>query len=345
MFGYLRTRNKRLFQEDRELLKIYYCGVCNALRSDFGLPAAALTGWDSRFLALLVEAQIKGNLRNEETRCPASLWRKKRPIPKYGSASRYASAVVIFLLGEKLRDDIDDKSSKSARILRTLTEKKLNKSTHILRELEFPLSKAEELRKVQKKIEEMREGDNLYELTQPTANIGSMIFSHTAILAGEDKNLETLRRIGSHVGRLIAIIDACIDLPQDIQNENYNEILALQRGTKSKSGITLGHILTIEEFIFTQLKSIRPVTRELIFYRYNKLITNTLALGLFDVAIDAFENLKAFVSDSIDIRENSGECINCGNISSGHFCPQCGMYILQSKTEMKHEHYFSLSNL
>lgn len=328
MFGYLRTRDLELLLGDRENSKTYYCSVCNELRLNYGFAASLLTGWDAQFIGLLGEAQIQKDRKLRLTKCPAKLLTNFRPISMNNTPYRYAAAVEIVLFGEKLKDNINDDSSLSALLLDVLFKNKVQKATTILRNLGFPISELESLRKMQQKIEEVTKKQTIEFITFPTSKVVSLIFSYTALLAEEYHNIPILEEIGASVGRLIPIIDSCFDLRKDIKSKSFNSVIALHECPVNTINIHPLIALEVKDFVLVQLKTIRALVNDLILYRDSNLVTNILSLGFFDTCRSAMTELNSFISPSDSNTHNINECPNCGKISTGFFCPDCGEHML-----------------
>ena len=52
--------------------------------------------------------------------------------------------------------------------------------------------------------------------------IYSMVFSHTAMLAGVPSNVNHLAEVGLNVGRLAYLLDNYVDLPNDKRRNSFN---------------------------------------------------------------------------------------------------------------------------
>ena len=54
MFGYVRPAADRLTQEQTDLFRSAYCGLCRTLGRRYGLPARMILNYDLAFLAILL---------------------------------------------------------------------------------------------------------------------------------------------------------------------------------------------------------------------------------------------------------------------------------------------------
>jgi hypothetical protein len=328
MFGFARIRKSQLTPQEYCQLKSYYCGLCHALRQDFNLLSSLLVGWDGRFLALLVEAQIPGLVLRSKTRCPATMGLLHNPIASYGVGTRYAAAVTVFLLGEKLDDNYEDDGSQLAKAVKRLTRKHFEQAAAILNEFNFPLELATSLRNEQATVESTARGATLSEVTAPSAKAVALIFAHTANLAGVEANVGPLTQIGRCVGRLVTLLDACHDYNSDIAKNKYNTIAATLPEQQSRQPVASDCYREVEYFLLEQLQHIRSQTKQLTLYRHERLVQNILMLGLYDTVIKGCQKFSQNVSDlETTVSAKLSSCPSCGAEISKvqRFCTACGV--------------------
>lgn len=338
MIGYARARGRLLTSEEADELKTYYCGLCHALRQDYGLVSSVLTGWDGRFIALLLDSQLHSNHSGVRTLCPAALGLRTKTAIGYAVATRYAAAVSVLLAGEKIADGVRDDGSAVYTIANRLTKGHINRAQEILEEFGFPLAKAHQIHHAQTLVEQRaRNGSlTLAEVTDPTARAVSLIFSYTSVLADAPENFAHLQSIGSSVGRLVNLIDACHDHSQDMDSGNFNTISAassLLAGNKE----TLGqpNFQLVENFLLLQLHAIRSRLSDVTFKRNQKLIENILVFGLYDSAKAALQELAKSLrtSNRLFLRSNDSlTCSICGvpGETGARYCTYCGWPLEES---------------
>jgi len=327
MFGFTRVRSHQLTAHEYHELKTYYCGLCHALRQDYNLPSAILAGWDGRFMALLVAAQTAPRFTSAKTRCPAVLGLGFNPITGHHIATRYAAAVMIFLMGEKLADNIQDDNSHLAKMLQSLTQKHLDRALEILTELKFPLSEATALRQQQKEVEATMRGQSLAEVTAPSAQAVAMLVAHTAILADMPANFAVLSQIGQGLGRLITLLDACADYRQDVRKNKFNAILATLPAELAATPLSPDFYDAVENFLFIQLQAIRQHTEKLQLTHHQATVENILFMGLYDSTQLALNKFAKNVTPRQNHSPNLQPCPQCSTMSNARFCPQCGANI------------------
>jgi hypothetical protein len=324
MFGFARARPEMLAPEERIDLRRFYCGLCDALRRDYGPPYAALTGWDGRFIALTIGAQALHEETHAATRCPARLGTRSLSMVPYGIAARYAAAVTVFLLGEKLDDDLHDEHSKRARLAKPLTHKQVARAVGVLRELDFPLAEAMSLRESQRAVESGRQAYALQEVTQPPAEATALILGHTAVLAGTPENGPALREVGRSVGRIVTLLDACYDFPKDAKSGVFNAVAETAGSHKPIRSISGTRFEQTADYLIEQLREIRQAHSRLVLHRHASIVQNILFMGLFDATTNATRRLALCVRDPVSDRGKEWWCSTCGAPARSRFCPSCG---------------------
>src|ERR1700751_2171505 len=108
MFGIIRPCRHRLGGELAEAWRAQLCGLCLALRDDYGQVARIATNYDGLVVSLLVEAQSVGQpARRKAGRCP--LRGMRRADVATGECVRLAAVVSLALAAAKVRDHVDDR--------------------------------------------------------------------------------------------------------------------------------------------------------------------------------------------------------------------------------------------
>jgi hypothetical protein len=322
MFGFAYARISELTLAERAALRTHYCGLCHALRVEYQLPAALLTGRDGRFLALLVNAQMPDQIATHKTRCPATLGLRHRPIAGYGIGTSYAAAVTVLLLHEKLVDAIRDDASTIAAVGARMTSHHAARATAVMQKLGFPLEVLEELRRMQGASELRTRGQSLQAVTAPTAAAVALIFAHTAEVASRPENSAILAKIGNAVGRMVTLLDACHDFEADARKQQFNAIAATGNEGEPAHQITAASYQSLVHYLRQQLQITRSAVSSLSLPRYHNLIGNILTMGLYDSTEDALQVVKQHIVGALP--EPSGICPKCGHAGHGYFCSHCG---------------------
>ena len=107
MFGIIRPCRHRLGGELAAAWTAQLCGLCLALRDDYGQSARIATNYDGLIVSLLVEAQSPEQpTRRTAGRCP--LRGMRRADVATGDCVRLAAVVSLALAAARVRDHVDD---------------------------------------------------------------------------------------------------------------------------------------------------------------------------------------------------------------------------------------------
>ncbi len=218
MFGYIKIDKNELKIKDYNLFKSYYCGVCRALKADYGFPSHYFLSYDAAFLAVLLEAVSDEPPALHPVRCMANP-AVRRPVAKKTDAIDYAAAVNVLLVWFKLKDDwADNRSFRSLSLMPLMLSKK-NKAKK-----RFPI--LYENIKTRLAALSALEKANCAEPDSVAAAFGALMAD---IFDTDLVQNENMRRILSHtgflLGRLIYVMDARADREEDKKKKAYNPLL------------------------------------------------------------------------------------------------------------------------
>ena len=101
MFGYVLPRRDRLSEEAQVRYHAAYCGLCRALKLEYGFAARFLVNYDMTFLYFLLREGVPAC--PVRCFCPARPWCRKACLPEDG-AMRYAADLSVLLSWWKLLD-------------------------------------------------------------------------------------------------------------------------------------------------------------------------------------------------------------------------------------------------
>jgi hypothetical protein len=300
------------------------CGLCHSLRQEFNLPAGLLAGWEGCFLLLLIHAQSQEMETQGATRCPASIWTRHYPIPQMDKAAQCVAAVMVWLFQAKLTDNIRDAGSQKEQILIRLFHRSFEKAKSILRQSGWPIQEIQELFDEQYSLEADKTIEDLADATLPFCKAVGLLTAHTSRIAGFSDNVPVLLDIGRLVGQLIAMLDACHDYERDFKRNQYNLIRAVVCRNEDASKISAQQFERVANHILINLQTVRSMAENVTLYRHDRLVLNILALGLYDSARQALDNLANSVLGSSVPMTVSSTCPLCGSQASSRFCCHCG---------------------
>ncbi|MHC1785629.1 MAG: DUF5685 family protein [Christensenellales bacterium] len=217
MFGYVVANLDKLSQEQRVLYRACYCGLCKALGERHGTACRATLTYDMSFLILLLSSLAQEHPEMALLSCAAHPLKKH---PYFTSRfTLYAADMNVLLAYEQKMDDwLDD------RRLRALTQARLiGRDAENLRE-----SWPRQAGAISRALEELHrlEAEGCAVPDLPASAFGSLLGE--IFVPDEEMPLaEELRAFGFALGRFIYLMDAALDLKEDLRRERYNPLVAV----------------------------------------------------------------------------------------------------------------------
>jgi hypothetical protein len=231
MFGIIRPCRHRLGGELAAAWRAQLCGLCLALRDDYGQLARIATNYDGLVVSLLVEAQsVQQPTRRNAGRCP--LRGMRRADVATGDCVRLAAVVSLALAAARVRDHIDDRDGMVGATgvrpaARRLAERWVRQGTDTGHTLGFDTGVLVAAMDRQAALEASAgPGSPLLLVTEPTETAVAEAFAHTAVLAGRPDNAAPLREVGQLFGRVAHLLDAVEDYRDDVARGKWNPLAA-----------------------------------------------------------------------------------------------------------------------
>lgn len=209
------------------------CGLCLALRDDYGQTARIATNYDGLVVSLLVEAQSEA-LPSRRTAGPCPLRGMKRADVATGECVRLAAVVSLALAAARVRDHVDDRDGLVGAAgvrpaARRVAERWVRQGTETGHSLGFDTGVLVAAMDRQTELEATAgPGSSLLAVTEPTETAVAAAFAHTAVLAGRPANEAPLREVGQLFGRLAHLLDAVEDYPEDVARGKWNPLAATE---------------------------------------------------------------------------------------------------------------------
>lgn len=218
MFGYIMTDKPELKVKEFYRYKGYYCGLCHALRREYGFRGRMTLTYDMTFLVLFLTSLYEPETRELQEHCPIHPV-KKIPMLQ-NEISEYGAKMNILLTYFKFEDDWkDDKSLQGAAGMR-LFQKKTEK---ICREYKRQAHAVQKQLKILSAYEEKQE-ENLDLVAGAFGCLMAELFVYRQDIWEED-----LRKFGFYLGKFIYILDAYDDLEEDLKTGSYNPLKTLKK--------------------------------------------------------------------------------------------------------------------
>lgn len=219
MFGYIRAEKGELKVKEYDTYKAIYCSLCKKLGKNYGILSRMTLSYDFTFLALLNMSLESKCPEFERKRCAFNPLKKCNYCKDTDTFEMPAAAAMIMLY-YKIIDNIEDE--KGLKKLGFVLLKPIFKSANKKAAKRFP-----EIKEIvseymsQQKYVEQKEGASLDEACDPTAKALSKIFE----LCSEDtQQKRVLNRLGYCMGRYIYLLDAAVDVLDDVKKGNFNPL-------------------------------------------------------------------------------------------------------------------------
>ena len=215
MFGYITIYQKELKIKDYDLYRSYYCGLCHALKKQYGRTGQMLLNYDMTFLAVLLSSLYEPEEKTGMVRCIPHPVRAHQE--RSGEVFRYAADMTVLLAREKALDDWTDEKKLPAKALASLLKRRAGRAGETwkrqkssLRENVAALSEAE------------RNGE--FDIDRMAGYTGR--FLGEIFVWKEDIWEQHLRRLGYYLGKFIYLRDAWEDREKDRKKGSYNLFLS-----------------------------------------------------------------------------------------------------------------------
>ncbi len=214
MFGFIVANPEKLTEEQRKRYKAVYCGVCENLGRERGFRYRMCLTYDLAFLAIVLSAVSGEEYKEYNGRCPVHPSKKRMYL--VNRYTEYAADMNIALAYYKYLDDKKDDGSVSASLKAKLfgeeTEKIRNKYPE---KCEVIVSCLDELEKIEK-------ADVL--IPDIPADVFGRLLGN--VFSFEDTAYKSyLYDFGYALGKYIFVLDAAVDLKNDIKRKKYNPLI------------------------------------------------------------------------------------------------------------------------
>ncbi|MGD9568867.1 MAG: DUF5685 family protein [Sedimentibacter sp.] len=214
MFGYVIANIDKLTEEENEQYRSCYCGLCKSLGKNYGSKGRITLSYDMTFLILLISSIDEDNTKIETERCVFHPMKPHKSL--HNEITNYAADMNIALAYYNFLDDWnDDKNILSkgkaklfeheVKTIQSNYPRQCNTTNYCLNKL-GSIEKAGELN------------------PDIPANCFGTLMGEIFVIK-EDEYANSLRDFGRCLGKFIYIMDACIDLKEDLTKERYNPMV------------------------------------------------------------------------------------------------------------------------
>ena len=216
MFGYLVAATKVLEENELTRYKSVYCGLCRSLKRCFGEYARLTLNFDMTFLVLLLASLYEPE---EEQNCQTCL---RHPVEAHpyvmSELSDYAAHMNIAMAYLKCLDDWEDD-----RRLTAWAEARTLKPAYDRVKQKYP----RQCGAIEKALHELTalENERREDPDAAAACFGAMM--REVFVYRDDRWADTLRRMADALGRFVYLLDAVMDLDEDVTRGRYNPFRSL----------------------------------------------------------------------------------------------------------------------
>lgn len=216
MFGYIVANMEQLNEQQTQIYRGYYCGLCHSLKQQFGNFGRLTLNYDMTFMVLLLADLFDPETTYHEGRCVVHP-KKKRTMTE-NKLIDYGAAMNILLAYHNLMDDWKDEGKTTAKT----AANRLKKFIPAIEE-QYP-RQAEAIRNALEELslEEQKEPRDL----DTAANLSGRMLGELFVYKN-DFWAEDCRRFGEALGRFVYWMDAYEDLEKDRKKGRYNPLVLI----------------------------------------------------------------------------------------------------------------------
>ncbi len=239
MFGIAVARLDKLSEAERQRYQALYCGLCLALKHRYGQASRAMLSYELTFLAMLYSSLYEPPEQSGDVRCIAH---PNRKTPYAASEfTDYCADLSVALAYHKCLDDVEDDNSLAGRLGAAAL-------THAYRACLRRIP--EQARIVETTMGTIREleADPASSPDATSIAFGDMLGLIVECVPGHFPDLwsETLREFGMWLGRFVLLMDAAVDLDDDVRKGSYNPFLNMaappdEQEMRDTLGVPIGH--------------------------------------------------------------------------------------------------------
>lgn len=262
MFGYVDVYKDELKIKEYNTYKAYYCGLCKQIGKNHNQISRFALNYDFTFMAILLDS-----VSDDKTYCGISGCVKrlgKRKIVKNATGLELSADMNVLFAFFKLKDDICDTKSFKAMleiVPFALRVKKLRKKyPSLYKEFDACLKRLKFLE------------DDRCDVTDKVAHEFACIMQKMFECANP-----SLSQFGYNLGRLIYIMDACDDIPDDLDTQSYNPILV---GCNYNQGFDKVPQTSITDLLYNSLAALAYEYEQLDVKKNKAILDNIIYLGL-----------------------------------------------------------------
>ncbi|MCI5145095.1 MAG: hypothetical protein D3923_06075, partial [Candidatus Electrothrix sp. AR3] len=226
MFGILKNAGCAMAPAEQQQWTGHVCGLCLALKNQYGQFSRLTTNYDAALLSALYDAQSPAQQSERVSYCPLRKSFKVKVIAFENSGVRYAASMSLMMASSKIKDHILDNET-GLRYIRGLATNIADRWMRAAREsaigLGFDSQRIEQQVHRQTEVEAQTDRDFFF-YAQPTELAVGAAFEHTALLTEQPKNRDALNTMGRMFGRIMYLLDSYEDYASDTARHTFNAL-------------------------------------------------------------------------------------------------------------------------
>ncbi|MCE5235501.1 MAG: DUF5685 family protein [Clostridiaceae bacterium] len=275
MFGYIAPNQDELKVRELKAYRAYYCGLCRAVKKNYGESARLTLNYDCAFLAMLLSGAAEGEAEPfYEGHCAYKLFLRKRPIAKYTETLGFAADYEVLLSYYKLRDDWDDEK----RLLGAAGSAALYPAFKRAKRRNAALAAV-----VEDGIHRLRalEAERCAEPDAPADAFASMLREAVSLAPNlKDPDRRAMKSLAYNIGKWVYLADAWDDREKDKKSGAYNPFLAAN-ADRERASFNLRYSLNeaVNAYELIDLKSNRGVLDNIMYVGCPEKTERLLANG------------------------------------------------------------------
>lgn len=266
MFGYVKACKPELKIKEYEIYKAVYCSLCKKLGKSYGILSRFTLSYDFTFLALLNMSLGDGCDGFVQKRCAFNPL-KKCNYCKDDKPLEMPAAAAMIMLYYKILDNIADE--RGIKRIGYYLLKPVFSTAHKKAAKQYPNIETAVAEYITAQNALEKAGcSSIDEAADPTAKVMEKILS----LCSEDPTQKRiLSRLGYCLGRYIYLLDAAVDLADDIKAGSYNVL----KNTDDKDIAT-----RIQQQLYFCINEASKAFELLDIKKYKHILGNIIYLGL-----------------------------------------------------------------
>lgn len=213
MFGYVTICEPELKVKDLKKYRAYYCGLCRALKEEYGFMGQMTLTYDMTFAIILLSSLYEDVADSEKHRCKAHP--VKRQMMLRNEITSYAAAMNVLLAYYHMDDDWRDDRKVTSYMAKSVIHGRVKKIIE-----QYP-RQSEAIRSSLAELA-MCEKENSMDLDRTAGCFGRLM--EELFLYREDMWERNLRKMGFFLGKFIYLMDAYEDLAKDLKKDRYNPL-------------------------------------------------------------------------------------------------------------------------